>query len=151
MQPDSAPFPLDTELRTATPGSFAKTTEAERGQTLLAHFLHFNGDDLFTEPGGMKRFNTRHAVPTAAGLIRDVLSYIHDRAGGADAVARTMNELHELATTDHDEYTPLDGGVLAGLPGSLTDKRLTQLKDNQTEIASRLEQLATHLGVQPRP
>lgn len=151
MQPDSAPFPLEMELRTATHNSFAKTTEVDRGQTLLAHFLNGHGDDLFTEPGGMNRFNTDHAVPTAAALIRDVLTYIHHHAGGSHAVARTMRALHELADTDHDEYTELDGGVIGGLTGSLTDTRLTHLEVGQSKIADRLEQLASHLGVQPRP
>ncbi|MFI9018731.1 hypothetical protein ACIGZI_32325 [Streptomyces griseus] len=166
MHPDSAPFPLERELRTATRNSFAKTTEVDRGQTLLAHFLNAHGDDLFTEPGGLKRFNTQHAVPTAAALIRDVLTYIHHHAGGSDAVARTMRDLHELADIDHDEamnelnapgdidhteHSHLDGGVIGGLTGSLTETRLTQLNDGQIKIADLLDQLAAHLGVQLRP
>ncbi|MFD8671040.1 hypothetical protein ACFV1U_37455 [Streptomyces microflavus] len=163
MHVDSAPFPLDTELRTATRNSFAKTTEADRGQTLLAHFLHGHGDDQFTEPGGLKRFNTGHAVPTAAALIRDVLTYVHQHAGGTDAVARTISALHELAEIDHaeamsalnetgdidhTEYRHLDGGVIGGLTVSLTDRRLTQIRDSQSKFGIGLKDLAAHLGVQ---
>ncbi|MFE2850170.1 hypothetical protein ACFXJO_03455 [Streptomyces lavendulae] len=151
MTTAAAPFPIDRELLTAARSRFTRITEPERGQTLLAFFLHFHGDDLFTEPGGLARFNSTGAVPAAAALIRDVLTYIHQHAGGADAVRLTMGALYGLADTDYDEDVDQDGGVIGGLTSTLTEKRLNQIAEDQTEVVHLLADLAAHLGVQTRP
>ncbi|MEV6683386.1 hypothetical protein AB0N09_42030 [Streptomyces erythrochromogenes] len=151
MHTASGPFPIHDEVTNTTSNLFYKTTELERGQIMLAHFVYFTGDDMFDDANGWQRFNTNGAIPAAAALIRDVLTYIHQHAGRADAVRRTMGALIELADTDHDEDADQDGGVIGGLTGSLSEKRLTQIAHGQTELGDLLKLLAAHLGVQPRP
>ncbi|MFD4247293.1 hypothetical protein ACFWP3_37755 [Streptomyces sp. NPDC058525] len=148
MVPVSGPFPITDEVTNTTSNLFYKTTELERGQIMLAHYVYFHGDDMYDDPDGWQRFNTTGAVPAAAALIRDVLTYVHQHAGGTDAVRRTMWELIELADTDADPGT---GGISDGPTDSVSEKRLTQIAHHQTELGHLLKHLAAHLGVQTRP
>ncbi|MFB7836185.1 hypothetical protein [Streptomyces sp. NPDC056056] len=59
-----------------------------------------------------------------------------------------MSEL--IALADSDAFGSTTGGIIDGLTDSLSEKRLTQIEQNQLEQARLLKLLATHLGVQPR-
>ncbi|MCZ1012030.1 hypothetical protein [Streptomyces lydicus] len=143
MRHVSGPFPITAEI---TAPSFRRATEAERGLTMLAHYVHFHDDDKFGEEAGWQRFNTEAVHHYAAQLVADVLHYIYATADGS-SVRRALAELIELIDTD-DEY--LEGeGIGSALQDAVPGKRLAQIAADQSAQAQLMKRLATHLGVQP--
>ncbi|MFB7836184.1 hypothetical protein [Streptomyces sp. NPDC056056] len=64
MHPVSGPFPIFTEVTDPTSNRFFKTTEPERGMTMLAHFVRFTDDDTYEDADGLEalQHRSRHRV-----------------------------------------------------------------------------------------
>jgi hypothetical protein len=125
--------------------TFNKATSDERGLSVLAHYVKYADDDLFQDADGWERFNTTIAPVWAGELIRDVLAYVVDHAGGVDGVRAAIARLVELA--DIDEELEDQEGIATALKDAVPGKRLTQLEELVAAQGKVFEELAAHLGV----